>query len=154
MEGIGNYDIISSRLTNLVSVQDVGYRQSASLFMFTKGQADRMNSHLVTGGESDSLTLFPEILEWPTSIGGLALENSVQIYPNPSEGTFTVQAGKEKELRRIDIFDISGRLVYSRVADPAARTGYSIELTEVPKGIYLVRCIFAEGTVARKITIQ
>ncbi|CAN5495502.1 hypothetical protein BH11BAC2_BH11BAC2_21690 [soil metagenome] len=80
---------------------------------------------------------------------------SVNIYPNPSTSLSymnftTAAAGNVK----IEVQDVSGRLISTFSDDlPAGDHQYTME-NNLESGVYLVRLIFGEKTVTKKIVIQ
>lgn len=69
----------------------------------------------------------------------LALE-SVLVYPNPFESTFTVEAGSTIE--QLEVYSITGQLLFA--STPKAKK-VSISLDDFASGSYLVRTVTASG---------
>lgn len=72
-----------------------------------------------------------------TSIDEIA-NNQTQIYPNPVKDVLNIQTNNV--IRRVDIVDISGRLVYSKEMKRAE--SYSLDVSMLPKGMYSLVIIF------------
>lgn len=71
-------------------------------------------------------------------------ENELQIYPNPvTEGRLTIKSGESFHL--IQILNITGKIVFSQEY-PSGTNSEVIELTNLEKGMYLVRIGFAGNT--------
>ena len=70
---------------------------------------------------------------------------SVQVYPNPTTGSFTVSC---EGMSQIDIYAIDGRLVRSIRAD---RDSYQIDGLE--SGIYMLQVTNGSSSFAQKIII-
>lgn len=71
-------------------------------------------------------------------------ENELQIFPNPvTEGRLTIKSGESFHL--IQILNITGKIVFSQEY-PAGTNSEVIELTNLEKGMYLVRIGFAGKT--------
>jgi hypothetical protein len=79
----------------------------------------------------DSLTLIDSM--------DLALNAPVTvIYPNPSpDGVYTVNFGREYSSLQMDVFDISGNIIYSSSA--AGTSTETIDLGAFPTGTYIIR---------------
>ncbi|MFL9844472.1 T9SS type A sorting domain-containing protein [Flavobacterium rhizosphaerae] len=60
------------------------------------------------------------------------------VYPNPSNGLFTITAGNNV-IDRIDTYDISGRLV--KTIEPSKNNEVSLDLTEFNSGMYILRIV-------------
>jgi hypothetical protein len=71
-------------------------------------------------------------------------EIGIQIYPNPvTEGRLTIKS--EESFHIIQILNITGEIVFSREY-PSGTNSEVIELTNLEKGMYLVRIGFSGKT--------
>lgn len=71
-----------------------------------------------------------------------------EVYPNPSAGLIHWQSD---EISRIDVFHLSGALVRQQAVQSGNKT---LDLSELPNGLYLVRLSNEEKTVVKKILLQ
>lgn len=103
---------------------------------------------------SGSIELVPDIYkfgELPTSVPNSTWENEFSIYPNPGNGQFTITGGKV--FSEIEILDLVGRRVYfKKLSWPEWEI--SIDISEEPSGIYLVRLGNQMHTISKKIVIR
>lgn len=76
--------------------------------------------------------LIPVGIETPES-------NKAAVYPNPSSGAFEIKAD---ELKRITIFDITGRVVFDTSCDSNSKT---ISIEDKPAGLYLIKIQTTRG---------
>ncbi|MES2132922.1 MAG: SBBP repeat-containing protein [Bacteroidota bacterium] len=60
------------------------------------------------------------------------------VYPNPSNGNFIIQSGKALSQLQVDLFDATGRLVFSKQFQNPEEL-VSIGLTDYAKGIYVLK---------------
>ncbi len=67
-----------------------------------------------------------------------AVATGWSLAPNPSSGLVQVQ-GSFTGLTAVDIHDVVGRCVYQASMRPSADGALSLDLTALPKGVYLVR---------------
>jgi cupin superfamily acireductone dioxygenase involved in methionine salvage len=76
-------------------------------------------------------------------------KDKFQIYPNPSNGFFTVNT--DQEIYAIEFFTLTGEMIanYTSIQKP-----YSFNMTEFPHGIYLYRIYNGDNTSQGKIIIQ
>jgi hypothetical protein len=84
-------------------------------------------------------------------------ELAVEIYPNPTQGVFSVRYESESALpAQVTIRDIAGRVVYERMFTPSGLGGSleTIDLFGAPAGIYLVEVIQGRQRVQTKLTLQ
>lgn len=71
------------------------------------------------------------------------------IYPNPNNGIFNLEIYDNKEVV-VSIYDINGRLVLEKVAN---NTSNQINLSEQPKGVYLIKINTTEKSFNSKIVL-
>lgn len=74
--------------------------------------------------------------------------NDVVLYPNPSNGEFTISGDFAKGT--VEVIDLSGRTVYSS----KVTAGASVKLKEVKSGMYTVKLAADGKTSVQKITIK
>ncbi|MEO6902219.1 MAG: C1 family peptidase [Bacteroidia bacterium] len=72
-----------------------------------------------------------KIVHVATSVNHNEPNSSVTLFPNPNEGTFTIE-GLEKQ-NNIEIYDVVGKMVYKTVSDNSSTT---INLSSTSKGMY------------------
>lgn len=87
-----------------------------------------------------------------TAVTSLGMESGLNIYPNPTDGVFTVKFDQMPEDgSRIDILDLSGKKITSRVV-----SWYSedFNLAGQAPGVYLVRSTHGLNEVIRKLIIN
>jgi subtilisin family serine protease len=63
--------------------------------------------------------------------------SEMDIFPNPSDGTFNMKVGDEN-VNGISIFDLSGKLVYQSIERIQANSVYTIHNSNLLPGIYLI----------------
>jgi hypothetical protein len=100
-------------------------------------------------------TLIRPFLEFANENTGMDLsDNSSQssqndfitIYPNPSEGIVVVATSNSEEaLNTIIVSDLSGKIVYN--VDGIDQSQYTLDLSKLKEGIYLVKTIDAHNSV-------
>ncbi|RNC87213.1 MAG: T9SS C-terminal target domain-containing protein [Winogradskyella sp.] len=110
---------------------------------------------------SDSGTFNEWSLELCTTTTQITLDtddfelNDFALYPNPNSGDFNLEfnSGSGKDIN-IDVYDISGKLVYNRSFDPTSRFNEQISLKNVSSGIYIMKVNDSDKTVTRKLIIE
>jgi len=105
------------------------------------------NGNVYAGGPFDSAGGQPEnyIAEWgsPEGINELSPSNNlVTVYPNPSNGIFTIEQSAEKQSGVIEVYNVLGEKVF-KSSFSAPR--FTLDLSGQPAGIYLYRLITQEG---------
>jgi len=63
-------------------------------------------------------------------------ESEVKIFPNPCNGIFTI-SGLPLDIMSVDIYNLLGEIVCSNIKS-SNQTKYNINISDSPKGIYLV----------------
>ncbi|OIQ27761.1 MAG: hypothetical protein BM564_11830 [Bacteroidetes bacterium MedPE-SWsnd-G2] len=81
------------------------------------------------------------------------LANTIGIYPNPNNGTFTLTKDASLNLEKAVIRDIRGREI-STIDLSNMVTSQVIELNNTSKGVYLITIQSAEGSATKKIIIE
>jgi photosystem II stability/assembly factor-like uncharacterized protein len=77
--------------------------------------------------------------------------NSLKIYPNPSSNFVTVEISAENDLCPVSVFDLNGSEIISRNI-----CGYKsqIDISNLPAGVYFLKCIDKNGVQVGKIIKQ
>jgi len=81
---------------------------------------------------------------------------SLQIYPNPNNGIFTIEA-KSQQPERLDvtIMNPSGQIVFSlRDIKVNGVTSEKLNLSQLPQGAYIVQISNISGKMTRKLVIR
>ncbi|MEO5643492.1 MAG: T9SS type A sorting domain-containing protein [Bacteroidia bacterium] len=76
---------------------------------------------------------------------------NVSIYPNPGNGSFTVEA-HSSAAKTIQVFDMMGKLVFA--AEQTTENIIPIDITEQPAGIYMVRIVTGNSIETQKLIKQ
>ncbi|MCH8318949.1 MAG: T9SS type A sorting domain-containing protein [Bacteroidetes bacterium] len=80
------------------------------------------------------------------------INNLVSIYPNPSSGVFFLKTNlKNANELNVSVYDILGKIVYSKEYKQAQNNIYKIDLSNNPKGIYFVRISNDDFSVTKKV---
>jgi len=85
----------------------------------------------------------------PNTTGIIENNNTISIYPNPSNGEFNITASSN-ELSDLTVKDITGKIVISKVFSSNA----IINLNNYAKGVYVVDIKNKKGTFTQKIFLQ
>ena len=81
-----------------------------------------------------------------------AISASLQVYPNPSNGEFTVQLSEQITVSEIDIYDLTGRLVQERKGEKViGASGIRIDLSAQQSGMYLLVLRNGEDTYVHRL---
>lgn len=90
-----------------------------------------------------------------SSLADLSMDSDVILFPNPTNGEFTVRITGLNEDVRVTITDAVGRVVRDATIIPAQnQNNVNFNLTGVVKGVYMVVFEGSSGTFTKKVTIQ
>jgi hypothetical protein len=81
-------------------------------------------------------------------------EPEITLYPNPTNGTFTVKMKDYNGPANITVSDLTGRTVYKSAFDAAGEVPVSFSLSDSKKGIYLVEIKNSEKIWVRKLVVN
>jgi hypothetical protein len=84
-----------------------------------------------------------------TGINTITKDDDVQIYPNPSKGSFTISLNNNHAA--ITVFDITGRIVTSKQMENASET---ISLNNAAKGVYTIRILTDGAVINKRVVIE
>jgi hypothetical protein len=83
------------------------------------------------------------------------LASALNIFPNPSNGTFTVNMdlGTSVDMN-LSVTDLQGKEVYTESISNAANFSRNLDLSHLNKGVYIFRAATATGSAVQKIVIN
>ncbi len=93
-----------------------------------------------------------DIYSQPTGIDKENINNSFSIFPNPTNGQFSVQTTEQK-IFDISVFNVLGEKVFDEKQINSSQT--NIDLNKVSAGVYFIHITFGENkTITQKIIIN
>jgi len=82
-----------------------------------------------------------------------SLEESIKIFPNPTQGVFSLELGRKLESRAlIHVMNAKGEIVYQEEMAEDAEA-IKINISNEPAGIYMIRIQTEDITVNKKVTL-
>jgi ELWxxDGT repeat protein len=92
-------------------------------------------------------------VDWPAGVEEHTYGISLAVFPNPGNGQFTV-SGFESQVLRYELYSVSGEKI--RAADNPYTPGgvLSLDLQNIPSGIYLLNCFTPEQLHTVKLVKQ
>ena len=146
---LGRSDLFYNPLTTQFQAGQWG---RANKFRYAPAAAD-VNAdgspELFLGLEGGGITSFIPRNRVVTATQPAAATLLLQLYPNPATSTVTVEASRPM---RLTLLDLTGRVI--RPATAAARI-QQLDVTQLPAGIYLVRCQALTGeTIVRRLEVR
>jgi minor extracellular serine protease Vpr len=91
-------------------------------------------------------------IELASGLNDFDLNDNLSIYPNPSSGKFVVNIGDET-MSSLQIFDISGKLVYSEQIENKTENK-TMNLSHLTNGIYILKLSDSKYTKQTKLLIN
>lgn len=91
----------------------------------------------------------------PTGITYKSVRDEISILPNPSNGNFQLKLDKLKTPKKynLEIYTLKGEKVYTK-EDIQQQNSITIEMTDLPKGVYILRLYGRQENYYRKIVFQ
>ncbi|MEO6831126.1 MAG: zinc-dependent metalloprotease [Chitinophagaceae bacterium] len=133
--------------TSIMFMNYMDYVDDAAMYMFTTQQGIVMQSYLQS--ESFSLTQQPGlVLGLKESIAN----NSISVVPNPATGKLHLSVEGSNHFLSADVMNMLGQSIAHITANGS--NSFDIAVGNAARGIYMVKCQFAEGTLTRKIVLQ
>lgn len=80
-------------------------------------------------------------------------DDVVQISPNPSNGIINITTRKSLQTMNLEVYDMRGSRVYAR-SYPGSLTRVNIDLSFLPKGIYMVSLSDGSARYNRKVVME
>src|SRR5690606_8187848 len=86
----------------------------------------------------------------PTGVKENILAASVNVYPNPSNGAFTVNLPKDQTFE-LEVSDLTGKVISKQTVKAATA---NVALNPAAKGIYLLKITSEGTTTTKKLVVQ
>lgn len=78
----------------------------------------------------------------------------VKVYPNPNNGTFTVELPYIEDMAVITVTDVAGKTIQRREIHDGDGNRLSFDLGSAAKGVYLVQVNYADQRFRTKLIVQ
>lgn len=88
-----------------------------------------------------------------TSIQDHTIHNDIAVFPNPSNGSFTIESKLLDKNAVVTVTDLIGKCVYVKTFD-AALSSSELNVSQISPGIYTVKIVNAENEVALRLVVQ
>lgn len=125
------------------------YVNDAAMQLFTKDQVARMQAFIQPGYESYSLTQNPGLT---LGVNSTLAESTFSVAPNPATNTLRLSLESSNHFLSADVVNMLGQSIAHVSANGS--NSFDIAVGNAARGIYLLKCQFAEGTLTRKIVLQ
>lgn len=146
---VDGYDKDNSHVYSSASMGDYHRYLSTGVYSITYSaggyQPVVVNNVVVS---NDSTTYINVQLDSLVGIDEERLQNLVQVYPNPVKNVIHIIL--PQEAREISVINLIGETMHSEVSDGEH---IQFELGHFPKGMYLLKIRFKQGTVCKKVIV-
>ncbi|MCE5332255.1 MAG: DUF2271 domain-containing protein [Bacteroidales bacterium] len=115
-----------------------GVKQNLASFTFTKGTAEQTLTPATTSGFSNISIKWTPV---NTAIDEVKLSDQYNIYPNPTHSTVYVNGF---DIEEIELFTLNGKSILTT-------NNQNLDLSSLPKGIYLAKLTTKTGIFMKKI---
>ncbi len=115
---------------------------ATTMFSFTKGSSAQQ---LTPDGNSNFSAISLNWQPTTTLITSVENKNSVSVFPNPSNGVINLNFQKELLNVKLEVSDISGKILYSEKHQQIALGIKALDISNMPAGIYLL-IIYSEDS--------
>ncbi|MEN9336685.1 MAG: hypothetical protein RLZZ500_1672 [Bacteroidota bacterium] len=121
------------------------YVQDVCMYMFTAGQATRMQAWYNTiSSQFNMNTLGNEEI----------LKNQFAIAPNPNKGSFAIQFANPVANYAFQVYDSTGRVLVDEENAANTELVKNIQLPAAQRGVYFVTLRTQEGIVTKKVIVE
>lgn len=143
------FDACSPSGSGVMFMNYMDYVNDSAMYMFTKEQAIVMRSEFDSGGRSYSLSQHPDLVD--DSLFNPPDISSISFYPNPTKGLLQLQYDSLlNELNAVKVVNVLGQIIWKS----DKKNIKEIDLSGLPKGIYIVHCLFQKGLIPQKIIVE
>jgi len=90
-----------------------------------------------------------------TGVAENSVKENISIFPNPSKGNFKIELNNSQSGKKYDlgIYNVRGAKVYAKSGSQQQNSS-NIEISDLPKGIYILRLYGGKEIYTRKIVVQ
>ncbi|HNS12935.1 MAG TPA: T9SS type A sorting domain-containing protein, partial [Bacteroidia bacterium] len=75
--------------------------------------------------------------------------NNVSVYPNPTVDYFIAQAGDDRKVKQLSIYNFSGQMLF----ETSFNSVFKKEITTYPAGVYFIKIDSENNSVIKKLFV-
>ncbi len=90
-----------------------------------------------------------------TNVGVIENTNSYDytIYPNPAKESIIIKASENSNINLVEIINTEGKVMFTEQLS-SQMAEHKVQVSELPKGLYLVKLYFEDGVEVQKIVVE
>ena len=84
------------------------------------------------------------------------LEFEFSVHPNPTDGEFHVKILGLNDQARLDLYDLSGKLLYNETINADNQQSYikTLDLSDYESGIYIMKLVYNYSVITKKVVLK
>ena len=129
----------------VLTMNYMDYADDACMYMFTPGQMTRVQAWYNSIDSEFNMT---------TLSNDEVVKNNFNIFPNPNNGTFTIRFNDLSDDYSVEVFDISGRIVFEDYYTQSSNLEQTISIDKPSSGVYFVNVKSGGSIITEKIIIK
>ena len=142
----GDGSVSSCNGDSALTMNYMDYTNDACMYMFTEGQKNVALAYINVILPDFKTNVLPSESFY---------NSSFSVYPNPSKGTFNLQFKEVVSDFNIEIFDVTGKMMYVNEFYENSDLIKEIKVeNEISKGVYFMNIKTNEGLVTKKVIIE
>ncbi len=168
-------DDIKVEITPLPTSNGISYVNNGNTYSFTPSNPQNTTGYLWIFGDGTTsnqqnvtktfngnvyvrMVLFNQCgtdttqLGGPLSVGNVSTDNGIALYPNPANDVISITLGGDIDVQGLIILNSVGATV-SRPTVTAGKQNYSVNVSSLPTGSYILQIRAADGVVNKKFNI-
>jgi hypothetical protein len=158
-EEVDSTDLLSKVSDNfdvgLTATQTGTYESDYMIYKREGFYTVRYNVTDAAGNKAKEVIRYIDVIFNPSGISENAIENSLEVYPNPSRGVFTVSMEVPVATQMsIGIVNMLGEVIEHRDLGYSRGGTYNFDLSNYSSGIYFVRIQTESELIVRKLTLS
>lgn len=144
---INNFDDDISYVTTIMPVGNYHRPIQSGTYSVTYS-ATGYNAKTIQLDVNETQSLVQDVQLVPVGYGIEEVQTpQVALYPNPTDGHFTVECGNDY-ITSVAIYDVCGKLLQEEMVNATAA---HMDLQTAPKGVYFIRVQTDNGTITKKM---
>ena len=147
----------TAQLGGVVTVLQSYYKSQTNTTLTSQQRRTILkNTGIPQGGDiSKNIGPFPDMLAalnfmQQTLNSESFFESSLYVYPNPSNGIFTLVSGSNK-IEEIEVFDVTGKVIMSKEEFDLSTNQISIDIASASQGIYFLKITANNQSIVKRI---